>query len=109
VRRRAWAPRGGTAEWLVLDLDPPVPWRLGEVEVVVAAPRHLDEALGETPVHVHILVPRDPAAVGDSTIDAEQLDHVAWGTLYATEQEGRERYESLLRAHEATRGGRGRT
>jgi hypothetical protein len=82
--------------------------RLRLIDVVVAAPRHPDEALGDPAFHVHILVPRDPAAIGDSTIDAEQLNHVAWGALYTTEREARECYEGLRKADEATRGGRGR-
>lgn len=103
VRRRV-AAKGGTGEWLVLDVDPPAPGARGPTGVVVAAPRHPDERLGAgAPVHVHLLVPRDPAAIGDSTIDAEQLEHAAWGALYGTAEEASERYESLREADEATR------
>jgi hypothetical protein len=103
VRRRAAAP-GGRGEWLVLDVDPPAPGARGPTGVVVAAPRHPDEQLGTgAPVHVHILVPRDPDAVDGSTIDADRLEHAAWGALYGTAEEAAERYESLREADEATR------
>jgi hypothetical protein len=74
------------------------------IGVVVAAPRHPDERLGVgQPVHVHVLVPYDPAEIDGSTIDPERLEHAAWGALYATAEEARERYESLRAADEATR------
>jgi hypothetical protein len=52
---------------------------------------------------VHILVPYDPDAIGGPTIEEDQLEHVAWGGLYATADEARDRYESLRRSDEATR------
>jgi hypothetical protein len=103
VRRRVPAP-SGNGEWLVLDVDPPAPGLGPPISVVVAAPRHPDERLGAgEPVHVHLLVPRDPAAIDGSTIDPERLEHAAWGVLYGTAEEARERYESLREADEATR------
>jgi hypothetical protein len=103
VRRRVPAP-GGNGEWLVLDVDPPAPGLGPPIVVLVAAPRHPDERLGAgEPVHVHLLVPRDPAAIEGSTIDPERLEHVAWGALYGTADAARERYESLREADEATR------
>jgi hypothetical protein len=105
VRRRVQAP-GGDGEWLVLDVDPPAPGLGPPIIVLVAAPRHPDERLGVAePVHVHVLVPRDPAAIDGSTLDAKRFEHVAWGALYDTAEAARERYESLRAADEATRGG----
>jgi hypothetical protein len=95
---------GEAGDWLVLDVDPPAPGARGPTGVVVVAPRHPDERLGAgAPVHVHVLVPRDAAAIGDSTIDAERLEHEAWGTLYGTAEEAGARFESLREADDATR------
>jgi hypothetical protein len=94
----------GNGDWLVLDVDPPAPGLGPPIVVVVAAPRHPDERLGAgEPVHVHLLVPRDPTAIDGSTIDVARFEHVAWGGLYASAEEAREQYESSLRADEATR------
>jgi hypothetical protein len=94
----------GDGEWLVLDVDPPAPGLGPPIAVVVAAPRHPDERLGVgEPVHVHLLVPRDAAAIDGSTIDAERFEHAAWGSLYPTAEEAREQYERLREADEATR------
>jgi hypothetical protein len=94
----------GNGEWLVLDVDPPAPGLGPPIDVIVVAPRHEDEQLGVgEPLHVHILVPYDPDAIGGPTIEEDQLEHVAWGGLYATADEARDRYESLRRSDEATR------
>ena len=102
VLRRS-PPPGGEADRLVLAIDPPARGPSGEARVVVAVPRHPDEELGTSaPVHVHVLVPRDPTA-DDPTLDADALEHAAWGTLYASWDEARARHESTLEADEATR------
>jgi hypothetical protein len=94
----------GSGEWLVLDVDPPAPGASGPTDVVVVAPRHPDERLGAgTPVHVHILLPRDAAAIEGPALDPDRFEHVAWGALYGTAEEASERFESLQEADRATR------
>jgi hypothetical protein len=103
VRRRVVAPEGN-GEWLVLDVDPPAPGTFGVTDVVVVAPRHPDERLGAgAPVHVHILVPRDAAAIEGPRLEPDRFEHVAWGALYGTAEEASERFESLREADQATR------
>jgi hypothetical protein len=103
VRRRVAAPEG-SGEWLVLDVDPTAPGASGLTDVIVVAPRHPDERLGTgAPVHVHILVPRDAAAIEGPRLDPDRFEHAAWGALYDTAEEAWERFESVREADQATR------
>jgi hypothetical protein len=103
VRRQVPAPGGG-GDWLVLEIDPPVLGPAGETDILVAVPRHAGERLGTgTPVHVHVLLPYDSAAIDRPSLDSGDFKHAAWATLHPSWGEANAEYESSRKSDEATR------
>ena len=84
---------GGRAadDYLVVDIDPPLPGesfgRPGQaIRVLVLATRHAGRTLfpvNEWPLYVHVAIPTREL-LQQTELSADDLDHVAWAEIYRT-------------------------
>jgi hypothetical protein len=86
-------------DYLAIRVDPPVPGDpLGypnrQFEGLVIATRFRGDSLfplAQWPTAVHVFLPLEDNMLESGKVRIEDLDHVAWAELYATEEDAKKR------------------